>query len=301
MCEYFVIIIYLGVDNANNPYLYWSGYGGHFYVLIDGRKAYQAALVTDKIWHFAANSRNGYGYIHPEARNGNTIGIEIEIFRDAQGRWMFTGETQETAAPLAVAILTVYDIPLTNLLRHGDVTTKTCPAPLMPPFEGKGSNWTLQGFRSRVAEFMGYEVSDTLQKGCQGEEVRQFQEDLISLGYSFGSAGADDSFGDGTFSAVEAFQRACGLVQDGIVCAETRKALGVAAVQAWLNRLINVMLAVDRLCGPKTKKAHIMALQKCLLEVYGCRIIVDGSFGPETKAACRTVAKGDKGLLVSIF
>lgn len=28
---------------------------------------------------------------------------------------------------------------------------------------------------------------------------------------------------------------------------------------------------------------------------------MDGSFGPETKAACRLVAKGDKGLLVSIL
>ena len=28
---------------------------------------------------------------------------------------------------------------------------------------------------------------------------------------------------------------------------------------------------------------------------------MDGSFGPETKAACRLVAKGDKGLLVSII
>ena len=44
-----------------------------------------------------------------------------------------------------------------------------------------------------------------------------------------------------------------------------------------------------------------MALQKCLLEVYGCKISMDGSFGPETKAACRLVAKGDKGLLVSIL
>ena len=297
----YLAIHYLGVDNADNPYLYGGGYGGHFYVPIDGRKAYQAALVTDKIWHVAANSRNGYRYIHPEARNGSTVGIEIGTFRDAQGRWMFTEEAQETAAQLAAAVLTVYDIPLTNLLRHGDVTTKTCPAPLMPPFEGKGSNWTWKKFKERVAEYMDCEVSDVLQKGCQGKEVRQLQEELMALGYSCGSAGADGSFGDGTFSAVVAFQRACGLVQDGIVGAETRKALGIAAVQAWLNRLINAALAVDGQYGPKTKEALVMALQKCLLEVYGCRITVDGSFGPETKAACRTAAKGDKGLLVSIL
>lgn len=91
----------VAVDNADNSYLYGDGYGGHFYVLIDGRKAYQAALVTDKIWHVAANSRNGYRYIHDEARNGNTIGIEIGTFRDSQGAWMFTESAQETAAQIA--------------------------------------------------------------------------------------------------------------------------------------------------------------------------------------------------------
>ena len=68
-------------------------------------------------------------------------------------------KAQETAAELAAAILTVYNIPLSNLLRHGDITTKCCPVPLMPASrggsEGTGSNWTWEKFRSRVAELMG--------------------------------------------------------------------------------------------------------------------------------------------------
>ena len=39
----------------------------------------------------------------------------------------------------------------------------------------------------------------------------------------------------------------------------------------------------------------------CLAEIYGCKIAVGSSFGPETNEACRLVAKGDKGLLVSIL
>ena len=144
-------------------------------------------------------------------------------------------------------------------------------------------------------------VSDVLQKGCRGEEVKKLQEDLIALGYSCGKAGADGSFGDGTQAAVVAFQKACCLMQDGIVGTDTKKALGVAAVQAWLNKLSNAGLAVDGQYVSKSKEALVSALQKCLAEIYGCKITVDGSFGPETKVSCRIAAKGDKGLLVSIL
>ena len=147
----YLAIHYLGVDNADNSYLYDHGYGGHFYVPIDGRKAYKAALVTDQIWHVGASSKNGYMYIHPNARNKNTIGIEIGIFRD--GRWQYTEATQETAAELAATILTVCNIPLSNLMRHGDITTKCCPAPLIPASRGvvKVREITGLGRSSRIA------------------------------------------------------------------------------------------------------------------------------------------------------
>lgn len=53
--------------------------------------------------------------------------------------------------------------------------------------------------------------------------------------------------------------------------------------------------------GPKTKKVLITLLQRCLVNVYKAKIKIDGDSGSETKAACRAVAKGDKGLLVSIL
>lgn len=72
-------------------------------------------------------------------------------------------------------------------------------------------------------------------------------------------------------------------------------------MQRWLNSLDGVGLIVDGDYGPKTKKALITVLQRCLVNAYGTKIRIDGDFGPETKAACRAVAKGDKGLLVSIL
>ena len=54
-----------------------------------------------------------------------------------------------------------------------------------------------------------------LMKGDKGSAVKTMQENLIYVGYSCGSAGADGDFGQGTDSAVRAFQKANGLTVDG--------------------------------------------------------------------------------------
>lgn len=58
----------------------------------------------------------------------------------------------------------------------------------------------------------------TLKKGCKGECVKELQQRLCSLGYT---VVCDGIFGDKTLAAVKAFQRANGLVVDGIVGKKT--------------------------------------------------------------------------------
>ena len=158
--EYFAIH-YLGV-NGENPYLYGGGYGGTFYVSKSG-EVYQAAKVTDKLWHVGASS--GFSYIHPDARNNNTIGVECATYT-ASGRndddetWYFTEATQVAAAKLAACVALEYNIPLDHILRHGDITTKNCPSPLKRD-AGKGTNWTWEKFKSEVARYMGGGTDET--------------------------------------------------------------------------------------------------------------------------------------------
>ncbi len=67
-----------------------------------------------------------------------------------------------------------------------------------------------------------YELGDRiLKKGCQGDDVKQLQLDLMALGYKLPKYGADGDFGSETESAVKAFQRAQGIEVDGIVGAQT--------------------------------------------------------------------------------
>lgn len=60
-----------------------------------------------------------------------------------------------------------------------------------------------------------------LRYGDKGECVRSAQLLLIGRGYSCGRCGADGEIGQDTYNAVIAYQRACGLQQDGIIGAQT--------------------------------------------------------------------------------
>lgn len=219
----YLAIHYLGV-NGENPDLYDGCYGGHFYVSKTGA-CYQAADVGDILWHVGASS--GYKYIHDDARNQNTIGIECACFT-ASGHnnddetWYYTVESQQAMAKLAAGIMLQYGIPMEHLLMHGNITTKICPAPYVRD-GGKGSNWTWDDFRRKVSEYLGQaynaeaviEVS-ILRRGNKGEAVKKLQSNLIELGYDLGKYKDDGSYGTDTEAAVVAFQLDRHLKADGI-------------------------------------------------------------------------------------
>lgn len=61
----------------------------------------------------------------------------------------------------------------------------------------------------------------TLSQGDTGTAVQIAQQDLIDLGYSVGSTGADGNFGPNTESAVMQFQAAGGIAQTGQIDEDT--------------------------------------------------------------------------------
>ena len=63
--------------------------------------------------------------------------------------------------------------------------------------------------------------------GSRGEEVRQIQRKLRSLGFYTGSI--DGIFGSGTKKAVTAFQKSCGIKADGIAGPTTLLYLGITS------------------------------------------------------------------------
>lgn len=67
-----------------------------------------------------------------------------------------------------------------------------------------------------------------LTNGCEGDDVKELQEALLSLGYDLGKWGADGDYGDCTEMAVEKFQREHGCDADGEYGPITHKAMTAA-------------------------------------------------------------------------
>ena len=218
----YLAIHYLGV-NGENPDLYGGGYGGHFYVSKTG-VCYQAAKVTDKLWHVGASS--GFRYTHPYARNTNTIGIECGTYSQ-NGKWYFTEATQEACAHLAAWIMSENNIPLDHLLRHGDITTKHCPSPYVDN-PGDGPNWTWEQFKAKVKSYL--EGAESVREGCymttfenvhkgvNGADALTVQRLLFAQDYKGADGQAlklDGDFGANSEHALKEFQKARGLTVDG--------------------------------------------------------------------------------------
>lgn len=96
----------------------------HYFV--DESNIVQSVKDTDTAWHCGAKS-----YKHPKCRNDNSIGVEMCSEKDQNGQYYINQETQNTAIVLIKILMAKYSIPIENVIRHYDVTGKTCPEPFV--------------------------------------------------------------------------------------------------------------------------------------------------------------------------
>lgn len=158
----FLAIHFLGVDGGQNYNLYGEGYGGHACIYLDGT-IYLRCFDNATIWAVGVSS--GFKRVHPTANNGNTWSIEICCYNEnhksssSDKTWYFTQASQEAAVQLVRQKFKEWGWPLTkesidyHLLRHGDITTKICPAPYITceGYKGsKGQNWYWAEFKEAV-------------------------------------------------------------------------------------------------------------------------------------------------------
>lgn len=149
----FIAIHYLGVVGQNHD-LASDGTGAHYYIYWDGT-IYQRCSHDAVVW--AVGTGGVYTQKHPEARNANTISIELCCKCDGNSasaedkKWYFTEETQLAAVWLVKKLMEELDIPAENVLRHYDIVNKTCPAPYVHNNKYKTS-LTWEEFKARISD-----------------------------------------------------------------------------------------------------------------------------------------------------
>ena len=158
----YIAVHYLGVDGGENWNLYGEGYGGHATIFLNG-DIYLRCYNEATIWAVGASS--GFKQVHPYARNMNTFSIEMCCYNEnhasssSDKTWYFTQATQQACVQLVRDKFKEFGWALTkesidtHLLRHGDITTKICPAPYVSceGYKGsKGQNWTWAQFKQAV-------------------------------------------------------------------------------------------------------------------------------------------------------
>lgn len=227
------------VDSWNSP-----SYGSAcVHAFIDGTTGYiyQTLPWNHRGWH-CGSGKNGSG-------NNTHIGVEMcepDCIRYTGGSTFKVSNlaaaqacvkrTYNSAVELFAYLCKEYGLnPMTDIISHkeghaqGIATDHGDPEHL---WNGLGMGYTMDTFRKAVKAAMSGEVDSTpeiteekksyLCKGDSGSEVKTLQENLIRLGYSCGSAGADGDFGDKTDAAVRTFQKDNGLTVDGLAGEKTQ-------------------------------------------------------------------------------
>ena len=234
----------------------------HFFV--DDGNIYQSVELRDKAWHCGTSKT----YYHANCRNSNSIGIEMCC---TAGNYKISTKTQQNAAFLCAHLCKMIGITAaqvdTYVVRHYDVTHKSCPAQMVsdtdewrifkvmvknilttgniagtttPTKKNKTSKEVLawqkaaqkDGFTIAADGIWGPECESVAKKAiCKDYGVNWKYTNLTKIvqkAVGFTGKNVDGKFGSGTQKAVIKYQKSQKIEADGCVGLNTwKKILGV--------------------------------------------------------------------------
>ncbi|ARC63904.1 N-acetylmuramoyl-L-alanine amidase [Bacillus licheniformis] len=216
----------------------------HYFV--DRKEAQHIIPENEVAYHAHDQNRCYVSFLKPNA-NTTAIGVEMCVEKDGK----IHSQTIQNAAELVADLCKRYGLSTNKIVRHYDVTNKSCPTPWVRDAS------QLTTFRKKVDSLLGkktvskttpdkkssssskkqtskkytlpsgiYKVKSPLMKGTA---VRQIQEALAAVYYypdkGAKNNGIDGYYGPKTANAVKRFQLMNGLSADGIYGPKTKAKL----------------------------------------------------------------------------
>lgn len=134
----YIVIHYTANDGdtayGNAKYFATAYRGASAHYFVDESNIYQVVEDKNIAWHCGTNGK----YYHAYCRNTNSLGVELCSEKYSNGTYYFNEETVSLAVELVKSLMAKYNVPISNVIRHYDVTHKVCPA----PFVNDVSQWT---------------------------------------------------------------------------------------------------------------------------------------------------------------
>lgn len=177
---------------------------------------------------YADAAKTGGGKYYGKAKNANSINIEL-CGTAGNGKAQPSAKTIANALTLVRNLMNKYNIPQSRVIRHFDVTGKSCPAywcgsaskekkwkseflAKLKSDAAKDSATSAKAKKTYAGAFPVLPEKGYLAKGDKGTQVKRLQAFLIWYGCDID---LDGSFGPATKLAVERFQEENSLTIDG--------------------------------------------------------------------------------------
>lgn len=138
----YIVIHYTGNNGdtakGNTTYFKSTYRGASAHYFVDKTSIWQCVEDKNTAWHCGTK-----GNYYSSCRNNNSIGVEMCSVVN-NGVYCIPEQTVTNAIELVKYLMKKYNIPVSNVIRHYDVTHKSCPE----PFVRDVSQWN--SFRSRL-------------------------------------------------------------------------------------------------------------------------------------------------------
>lgn len=152
----FIIIHYTANNGdtakANCKYFLRENRQASAHYFVDENSIWQCVRDEDVAWHIGAKK------YYTDARNENSIGVELCSRKDEQGNFYFKDETVKNAQELVRYLAKKYCVDESKILRHYDCTKKICPA----PFVKNEQAWLDFKKGLELNDDMGYKIYNTV-------------------------------------------------------------------------------------------------------------------------------------------
>ena len=163
----YIVVHYVGaVSTAKNNSDYFKsvyrGASAHYFV--DDNDIYRVVKDEDTAWHCGTT-----GKYYSNCRNSNSIGIEMCCYNN-NGTLDISENIVNKTIELVKELMSKYNVPAENVIRHYDVTHKCCPA----PFVNNPSRWN--DFKSKL----GAVTSNTTQNTSNKKSNEEIADEVIA-------------------------------------------------------------------------------------------------------------------------